>query len=105
MEHLSLVRDGSTWERRSAGYWTIEVIGADVEGEELIPLYGELYSQEAEGFISENNQILKAIDSVVSHIGDRGIWAMDRGGERGRLLRGLLERGLRFVIRLKGDRH
>jgi hypothetical protein len=38
MEHLSLVRDGSTGERRSAGYWTIEVIGADVEDEELIPL-------------------------------------------------------------------
>jgi len=105
MEYLALVRDGSTGENRSTGYWTIEVIGADVEGEELVPLYGELYSQEADDFVSENRQILKAIDAVVSHVGSRGIWAMDRGGDRGKLLEEILEKGLKFVTRLRGDRH
>jgi hypothetical protein len=105
MEYLALVRDGSTGENRSAGYWTIEVIGADVDGEELVPLYGELYSQEARDFSSENSQILKVIDAVVLHIGNRGIWAMDRGGDRGKLLEKFLEKGLKFVIRAKGDRH
>ena len=30
---------------------------------------------------------------------------IDRGGDRGRLLDALIERGLRFLIRLRGDRH
>ena len=104
MEHLALVRDGSTGERKSPGYWLIGVLGADVDGEELIPLSGELYSQEAEGFRSENRQILDAMDRVVGGVGKKGIWAIDRGGDRSILLRGLLGRELRFVVRLVGER-
>jgi hypothetical protein len=104
MEYLAWVRDGSTGETRSKGYWLIDVLGADVEGEDLIPLYGELYSQEARDFRSENRQILNAIDRVMEGIGPRGIWAMDRGGDRSRLFKGFLERKLRFVVRLVGDR-
>jgi len=105
MEYLALVRDGSKKETKSPGYWTMEVVGADVEGEELIPLYGELYSQESEGFVSENAQIIKAIDAVASGVGKRGIWTIDRGGDRERLLQAFFERFLRFVIRMRGDRH
>jgi len=76
MEHLALVRDGSTGEPRSNGYWLLEVLGADVEGEDLIPLYGELYSQEARDFRSENSQILGAVDRVMEGVGTRGIWAI-----------------------------
>ncbi|MGW8180522.1 MAG: hypothetical protein ACWGQW_17450 [bacterium] len=104
MEHLALVRDGSTGETKSPGYWLIGVLGADVDGEELIPLSGELYSQEAEGFRSENRQILDAMDRVVGGVGKKGIWAIDRGGDRSILLRGLLGRELRFVVRLVGER-
>jgi hypothetical protein len=104
MQYLALVRDGSTGETRSEGYWILEVLGADVEGDELIPLYGELYSQEAEGFKSENRQILNAMDMVTGGIGKKGIWAIDRGGDRSILLQEMLGRGLRFVVRLVGDR-
>lgn len=105
MENLAWVRDGSTGECRSRGYWLIGAFGADVEGQDLIPLYGELYSQEAIGFLSENRQILGAIDRVTEGTGTRGIWAIDRGGDRGVLLKGVLSRQLRFVIRLEGKRH
>ena len=84
MEYLARVRDGSTGERRSKGYWLMDVLGADVEGEDLIPLYGELYSQEAVGFKSENRQILNAMDCVMKGIGQKGIRAIDRGGDRSR---------------------
>ena len=104
MEYLALVRDGSTGETRSKGYWLVDVLGADVEGEDLIPLYGELYSQEAKDFRSENRQILNAMDRVIEGIGQKGIWAVDRGGDRSRLLKGFLEKKLRFVVRLVGDR-
>jgi len=105
MEYLALVRDGSRKETKSPGYWTMEVVGADVEGEELIPLYSELYSQKSRGFISENAQIIKAIDAIVAHVGMRGIWTIDRGGDRERLLQAFFKRQLRFVIRMRGDRH
>jgi hypothetical protein len=104
MEYLALVRDGSTGEKRSNGYWLLDVLGAEVEGEDLIPLYGELYSQEAKEFRSENCQILNAMDRVMEGIGSKGIWAMDRGGDRSRLFQGLFKRELRFVIRLVGER-
>jgi hypothetical protein len=104
MEYLALVRDGSTGETKSKGYWLLDILGADVEGEDLIPLYGELYSQEADHFRSENRQILDAMDRVVEGIGLKGIWAMDRGGDRSRLFKGFLDRKIRFVVRLVGDR-
>jgi hypothetical protein len=62
MENLAFVRDGSTGERKSKGYWLLDILGADVEGEDLIPLYGELYSQEAKDFTSENTEVLQAVD-------------------------------------------
>jgi hypothetical protein len=104
MEYLALVRDGSAGETKSKGYWLIDVLGADVEGEDLIPLYGELYSQKADDFRSENCQILTAVDRVMEGVGPKGIWAIDRGGDRSRLFKGFLERKLRFVVRLVGNR-
>jgi hypothetical protein len=105
MEHLAQVRDGSTGELRSNGYWTMQVLAADVEGEELVPLYGELYSQKASNFVSENHQILKAIDTVGAVLGRRGIWVIDRGADRSRIYQGMLDRHIRFVIRMTGKRH
>jgi hypothetical protein len=87
----------SPWNRRRYSW-------ADVQGEDLIPLYGELYSQQARDFRSKNSQILGFVDRVRAGVGDRGIWALDRGGDRGILLKGLLKRELRFVVRLVGKR-
>jgi len=103
MENLAKVRDGSE-AKIDNGYWLINVVGADVEGEDLVPLYSELYSQGARGFRSENAQIFKAVDMVMDGVGDRGIWAIDRGGDRKIIFHGFLDRGLRFVIRQRGDR-
>ena len=105
MEYLATVRDGSARGELTKGYWILGVVGADVRGDRLTPLLMDLYSQEAEGFESENAQILSAIDRVRLATGGRGIWAIDRGGDRGRLLDGLLARSCRFVVRLKGDRN
>jgi hypothetical protein len=58
-----------TGEPRRNGYWLLEVLGADVERENLIRLYGELYSQQARDFRSENSQILGAIERVMEGVG------------------------------------
>ena len=69
----------------------------------LIPLYCEAYSQESEGFRSENHQLFRAIDMVGRHVGSRGIWAIDRGRDRDTVFHKFLNRDApkRFVVRLK----
>lgn len=103
MEYLAPVHDGSTGEVH-AGYWLCDVTGADVNGTEIVPLYQKLYSAEAAEFTSENAEILAAIDVVRTQTQGRGIWTVDRGGDRKTLLEPLLDRRERFVIRSTGKR-
>jgi hypothetical protein len=103
MENLATVRDGSAGELH-LGYWLCDVTGAEVNGSEIVPLYQKLYSAEAKDFTSENAEVLAAIDLIRAHTQGRGIWAIDRGGDRKKLLEPLLDRGERFVIRSTGRR-
>ena len=103
MEYLARVRDGSKKELAD-GYWICQVVGADCGESKIIPLYSELYSQEAPDFISENREILKAVERLSQNIGQRGIYVIDRGGDRENLFHPLLEGEKRFLIRLVGNR-
>jgi hypothetical protein len=105
MEYLALVRDGSDGGKLENGYWTCNVTGAEVGEAEITPLYHTLYSAEAPQFVSENRELLTAISFVSKHTGGRGIWVIDRGGDRGRLYNRLLDDEKRFIIRLRGDRN
>jgi hypothetical protein len=49
MEHLARVRDGSEGGQIVNGYWTTQIIGAELDKNEVLPLYQELYSQNAPG--------------------------------------------------------
>jgi hypothetical protein len=104
MQYLTKVRDGSAGQI-SDGYWVCSVVGAQVDSYEIIPLYQHLYSAEAPEFISENAEILRCIDTICSYIGKRGIWVMDRGGDRGELIKPFVEKSKKFLIRLVGNRH
>jgi Transposase DDE domain len=103
MEYLATVHDGSTGEMHP-GYWLCDITGAEMNGSEIVPLYQKMYSAEAKEFVSENAEVLAGIDLVRSHTQGRGIWAVDRGGDRKKLLDPLLDRGERFVIRSTGKR-
>ena len=103
MEYLATVRDGSTGELH-LGYWLCDVTGAEVNGSEIVPLYQKLFSVEAKEFTSENAEVLAAVDLIRTHTQGRGIWAIDRGGDRKKLLEPLLDRDARFVIRSTGKR-
>ena len=103
MEYLAPVHDGSTGEVH-AGYWLCDITGAEVNGSEIVPVYQKLYSAEAQEFLSENAEVLAGVDLVRAHTQGRGIWAVDRGGDRKKLLEPLLDRGERFVIRSTGKR-
>lgn len=104
MENLATIRDGSKKEL-GPGYWLCEVVAADPYDDRVTPLYGALYSADAEGFVSENDEIFRAMKMVSEATQGRGIYAIDIGGDRGEILEFALERGLSFVIRQRGDRH
>jgi DDE family transposase len=103
MEYLDQVWDGSEGQVH-AGYWLCSVTGAEVRGHEITPLYQTLFSARAQDFVSENAEILAAVDQVRDYARGRGIWTIDRGGDRKKLLEPLLERRERFVIRSVGQR-
>lgn len=105
MECLCTIHDGSE-HKLGEGYWLAKAVAADVEHKKVIPLYLEAYSQEARDFTSENQQLFKLIDTVSARIGNKGIYAIDRGGDRGKLYDKFLEKAKqkRFVIRLEKTR-
>ena len=79
--------------RRSAGH-----------GHELTPLYPQLFPVRAQELVRENQDILSAIDPRRAHPQGRGLWAIDRGGDRRKLLEPLRERRERFGMRSTGQR-
>ena len=103
MENMGRVRDGSEKEL-GRGYWTLNVVGTNTKGTKIVPLYGLLFSHRAEGHESENKEIREAIGQVAEVLGKRGIWVMDRGGDRPHVYYYLLPNGHRFMIRVRADR-
>ncbi len=104
MQYLARVRDGSTGELAN-GYWLCQVVGVENEDNAIVPLYSALYSQRAPDFQSENAEIKAAFSKVSAACGKRGVWVVDRGGDRRELYQPLLEGSHCFIIRQKGDRH
>jgi len=66
-----------------------------VENEDsaIVPLYSARYSQRAPDFQSENEEIKTAFRAVSAACGGRGVWVVDRGGDRGELYAPLLDAG------------
>lgn len=104
MEHMATVRDGSDKGELVHGYWTNQVIASEVGSNEITPLHFSLYSQASPDFTGENNEILKAIDQVGTAVQNRGIWVIDRGGDRDALYEPLLRNKRDFIIRMVGSR-
>ena len=103
MPYLATVRDGSTGEL-VPGYWSCIAMACEPEHRRVIPLHLRLWSAEAPDFVSENHQLLEVIDTVRAAVGERGIYVMDRGGDRIKLFNPFLDRKIRFIARLVGDR-
>jgi hypothetical protein len=103
MEPLAPVWDGSE-KTKAWGYWTLNIIGAETGSAQVLPLYGRVVCQKAPGFESENIELRTVLGMVSQKTKKRGIWIMDRGGDRNDLYRYLLDERLRFIIRMRNDR-
>lgn len=106
MECLAKVRDGSA-KGIGLGYWIDTVVAADVNSAKIVPLVHSLYSQDASDFVSENRELINVIEKVYTATDSRGVFVLDRGGDRDALYRHLLkkETPFRFIIRQRGDRY
>lgn len=103
MPYLATVRNGDTGEM-GPGYWTAVAVACEPQSRRVIPLQQRLWSAEAPDFVSENAELLRLIDTRQARTQQRGIYVMDRGGDRIELFKALLDKKLRFIVRLVGDR-
>jgi len=104
MENLCKVKDGSKHEK-SDGYWLCQVVASNMNDNDVVPMYNEAFSHKAKGFESMNKQIIKSIDTVSKYVENRGIWAIDRGGDNILFFKKFLKEEKRFVIRGKQNRN
>ena len=103
MEHLAHVRDGDSGEIGN-GYDICMGVACESGERKITPLSLKLWSAQADGFKSRNDEILGVIDQIRAHSKQRGIYVMDRGGDGDRLFDALRERGLDYIVRLVGNR-
>lgn len=104
MEGLWHVRDGSE-KKIGWGYPLLKVLSTEVDGRDVIPLWGQLHSTRLDTSGGENAEITYLLRDISERLCGRGIWVMDRGFDRGRLFMELIGLEQRFIVRLKTKRH
>jgi len=103
-ESLCRVRDGSTGEIRD-GYYLCEIAALTENHKMPVSAYTQLYSSEEEGFVSQNDEIFKGLESLSKNFGSIGIRALDRGFDDNKFYNYFLDKEEKFVIRAKKNRN
>jgi len=103
MECISRVRDGSTGEYGD-GYHTLGVTALTPERKMPVGVYTKVYSAAEKEFISEDNEILKALKFLSKHFIKSNIRAFDRGYDNNTYYEYLIKNKEKFIIRAKKNR-
>jgi hypothetical protein len=103
-EYQSTVKDGSK-NKLSPGYWLNQISGYNPSKSETFPIALDMYSTKKDGFESANKESFKIMNSVVSTIGTKGLWVMDRGYDSGKIFYYFLNKSLNFIVRMTKQRH
>jgi hypothetical protein len=96
-EYMDKVHDGSE-DSVVDGYMNVVIEGIQNKGEHL-PLYLEMFSTKAKGFISTNAEVKKGVDMVVNIFGRIGHWVMDRGFDSSWIFQYFNTMKLSFIVR------
>ena len=104
MEYLDRIRDGSTGELGN-GYWGCLAVGAEAGSRRITPLSMRLWSCQSPEFTSENDEILGLIGEISRWTKKRGVYVIDRGGDRGGFFKYFIENDLNFIVRQIGNRN
>jgi hypothetical protein len=103
MENIAVVRDSDKGQL-VRGYWCFEVYVLDKQ-KIIWPVLLWPYSLEAEGQLSENEQILRLLSLLDEYFGQGfGVYVFDRGFDRLNLIEPFLGSKRHFIIRQRGDR-
>lgn len=102
-ECLANVHDGSSNEIRS-GYWLNQVSGYSPVSKETFPLLLDIYSTRESGFKSSNIESFGLVSKIHDMVGNKGLWVMDRGYDRGEVLKYFFDKGLHFMMRINDTR-
>ena len=102
-EGIATVRDGSTGEWK-LGYHTVGVTALTPEKKMPIPVYTKIFSAKENGFVSEDEETLNALNFLSCHFSKNNIRAFDRGYDNNRYYKYLIGRNEKFVIRAKKNR-
>ena len=103
MEHIAVVRDGSTGEY-GLGYHTLGISALTPDKKMPIPVYTRVYSVAEEKFISEDEETLKGLRFLSRHFKKNNIRVFDRGYDNNRYYTYLMRNQEKFVIRAKKNR-
>lgn len=103
LEGLAKVADSSDDHKIKPGYWLLGAVAINPKFEDKTPqpLELKIYSSNSESFISENAVINEFIADVFHKADGKGIFTIDRGGDRIRIIQPMVELGGKFIIRLK----
>ena len=103
MEYIARVRDGSAG-GYGDGYHTLGV-AALTEGRKMpVCVYTRVYSAEGPGFVSEDREVLNALDFLSRRFKRNNIRAFDRGYDANIYYERLIDKRESFVIRAKKNR-
>ena len=103
LECLGEVRDGSTGEI-GIGYQTLAVTALTPEKKMPIGVYTRVYSATEPDFVSEDDEVLKALKFLSKHFKKSNIRAFDRGYDANVYYKYLIRNQEKFVIRAKKNR-
>ncbi|MDX8411476.1 MAG: hypothetical protein R8K46_06360, partial [Mariprofundaceae bacterium] len=101
---LGKVRDGSSGDV-IAGYPLLSVVARDGPKGETVPLLLRIFSASEKGRVSENSEILLAMEHVKQDVGNKLPWVIDRGGDRLKLWDHWLCHSFQIVVRVTKQRH
>lgn len=86
------------------GYWVLGAYHWQEKPRILSPLLLMPYSQELPEFLSENDCWQKGFFALRQATGGKGVWVIDRGGDRPEVFKSLLTLQKRWIVRLKENR-
>jgi len=105
MQYQCTIRDSSRVDDPLVqGYWCFGAYHWQPENSSFSALMLRPYSQNQPGFRSENTLFGQWFWTLRQATGGRGIWLLDRGGDRPEILADLLRVQPRWIVRLREDR-
>jgi hypothetical protein len=104
MEGLAPVWDGSKGGTEK-GYFTLEIAALTPVSKSPLPVYDRVYSAIEDGFLSQDDEVLKGLRYLSKTFGRQGVRTLDRGYDALVYYEYFMKHQEAFIIRAKKDRH